>query len=74
MIELDVIEESDSEYASPVVPVKKSDGTIRFCIDYRELNKVTKFDPFPMPTVDDMINKIQSSQFVTTIDLTKCFW
>ena len=49
MQENEVISPSSSPSASPVVPVRKKDGTLRFCIDYRELNLVTKADTFPLP-------------------------
>lgn len=56
MIKMGVIRESNSPYASPVVflycIVKKKDGTIRVCLDYRKLNKLIVFEPDPMPTAD----------------------
>ena len=50
MLDAVVIERADSSYVSPVVMVKKDDGTIRFCIDFRKLNKINTFDGEPMPT------------------------
>ena len=50
MMEMGVIRESSSPYASPVVVVKKKDNTNRVCMDYWRLNKSTVFDPEPMPT------------------------
>ena len=52
MIEMGVVRESSSPYASPVVVVKKEDNTNRVCDGYRKLNKITVFDPGPIPTHD----------------------
>lgn len=74
MLELGVIETSESPYASPVVLVRKKDGTNRFCIDYRKLNKVTLFDPEPMPKPDDIYTKLKGDRYFTKIDLCKGYW
>ena len=55
MLELGVIEKSVSPYSSPVVLVPKKDGSVRFCIDFRKLNKVTEFDAEPMPNMEEVI-------------------
>ena len=52
LLENDIIEESNSEYHSPVVLVKKKDGKFRFCVDYRKLNKITKPLSFPLPRLE----------------------
>ena len=74
MLKLGIIEPSDSPYAAPVVLVKKKDSTIRFCCDYREINKFTEFDPSPMPQIDSVLHKIGKAKFVSKIDLTKGYW
>jgi hypothetical protein len=51
MLKLWVIEESNSPYSSPIVIVKRKDGTNRLCIDVRALNRVTLFDAEPMPNI-----------------------
>lgn len=74
MLELGVIEPSASPWASPVVLVPKRDGTTRFCVDYRRLNDCTVTDPYPMPRVDKLLDKIAQGHYLTTIDLCKGYW
>lgn len=69
MLQLGVIEESYSEWSSPVVFVPKLDGSCRFCNDYRKVNGISKFDGYPMPRVDELID-----QYLTALDLTKGYW
>ena len=63
MIKMGVIRESSSPYASPVVVVKKKDNTNRVCVDYRKLNKLTVFDPEPMPTAEHLFQKLSGDKF-----------
>ena len=74
MLRLNIIEKSDSPYASPIVLVKKTDGTNRFCIDFRKLNKITVFDAEPIPNQDQIFSKLAKDHFFTKIDLTKGYW
>lgn len=64
-----IIQPSNSEYASPIVLVKKKDGNTRVCVDYRELNKKIERPQFPLPIIEDQINELQGSKVFTTIDL-----
>ena len=63
MIELGVIEPSISPYSSPIVLVPKKDGSVRFCIDFRKLNKVTEFDAEPMSNMEEVINGMSGHRF-----------
>ena len=74
MMRMGVIRESNSPYASPVVVVKKKDGSNRVCVDYRKLNKLTVFDPEPMPAAVDLFQKLNGDEFFSKIDLSKGYW
>ncbi|CAJ0960675.1 unnamed protein product [Ranitomeya imitator] len=74
MLKLGVIEESKSGWSSPIVLVPKPDGEWRFCNDYRKLNEVSKFDAYPMPRVDELIERLGPARYITTLDLTKGYW
>ena len=74
MMKMGVIRESNSPYASPVVVVKKRDGSNRVCVDYRKLNKLTIFDPEPMPAAVDLFQKLNGDKFFSKLDLSKGFW
>ena len=74
MLELGVIEKSVSPYSSPVVLVPKKDGSVRFCIDFRKLNKVTEFDAEPMPNMEEVKNRMSGHTFFTRMDCSKGYW
>lgn len=65
---------SQSEWCNPIVLVPKKDGTIRFCIDFRYLNSISKFDSYPTPRIDDLIEKLGKAKYLTTIDLFRGYW
>ena len=69
-----VVEESNSAFASPVVLIPKPDNSIRFCVDYRRLNDITLPDAFPLPRIEDLIDKIGNARFLTKIDLSRGYW
>ena len=74
MLDMNVIEKSTSPYTSPIVIVRKKDGSNRFCIDFRKLNKITLFDCEPMPRADDIFVKLKDDQFFSSLDLSKGYW
>ena len=63
-----------SEWAFPIVLVRKKDGSIRMCVDYRRLNSVSREDAYPMPRIDDLIDRLGKAKFITTLDLTRGYW
>ena len=74
MLSQGVIVPSASPWASPVVLVRKKDGGIRFCVDYRKLNSVTKLDEFPLPRIDDTLDLLAGARYFTTLDLASGYW
>jgi len=74
MLENGVIEPSSANYAAPLIVRKKRDGTLRPVIDYRELNKVTDFDPYPLPTAKDLFCDLQKSKHFAVLDLYSGYW
>ena len=69
MLDQNIISVSTSPWSSPVVLVKKKDGTTRFCIDYRKLNAVTRKDSYPLPRIDDALDALSGSKYFSTLDL-----
>ena len=74
MLNMGVIEPSDSAYSSPVVLVKKKDGAVRFCIDFRALNKIMAFDSEPIPDTEELFAQLAGANFFTKIDLSKGYF
>ena len=74
LLDLGVIRPSKSPFASPVLFVKKQDGSWRLCIDYRALNRVTKKNRYPLPHQDDLIERLRHARYLTKLDLRSGYW
>ena len=74
MLRADVIEPCASPWSSNVVLAKKSDGTLRFCVDYRHLNDLTYKDSYPLPRVDSCLDALGGSKYFSVLDLRSGFW
>ena len=74
LLQLGIIEESNSPWASPIVMVPKSDGTLRLYTDFRKVNAVTVPDPFPLPRVEDLLDRVGKSKYLTKLDMTRGYW
>ena len=74
MLKNDIIQPSNSPWSSPIILVRKRDGSTRFCIDYRKVNSVTRKDAYPLPRVDDILDTLGGSKCFSTLDLKSGYW
>ena len=69
MVSKGFVRSSTSPWGAPVLFVKKKDGSMRLCIDYRKLNKVTIRNQYPLPRIDDLFDQLQGAKVFSNIDL-----
>lgn len=74
MVDAGIVKESSSPYASPIVLVKKKTGEKRLCVDYRALNKRTKKDHYPLPLIDDQLDRLAGNNLFISLDLASGYY
>ena len=74
LLDKGVIRESASPWAAPIVLVKKTDGSLRLCVDYRKLNAVTVPDAYPLPRISDTLDSFSGCSVFSTLDLATGYW
>ncbi|KAF9760668.1 Retrovirus-related Pol polyprotein from transposon [Nosema granulosis] len=73
-LELGIIRETDSPWNSRIMPVTKPDGSLRMCIDYRPVNRVTTKDGYPIPRIDEILDTLSSAKVFSTLDATSGYY
>lgn len=74
MLKGGIIEESNSAWSSPILLVKKKDGSYRFCVDYRKLNAATERDSYPLPYVSHTLDKLRNGHYLSSLDIKSAYW
>ncbi|GFT17701.1 retrovirus-related Pol polyprotein from transposon 17.6 [Trichonephila clavipes] len=74
MLELKIIEPGESDFTSPLILVEAQGKEARPCIDYRRLNKVTRTQFFPLPNIEELLEKVSAAKYTSILDLTRGYW
>jgi hypothetical protein len=74
MLAAGIIRESHGDWSSPPVIVSKKNGKKRFCVDYRQLNKYTEKDKYPLPKIDTLLSEFQGAKYYTSLDMKSGYW
>ena len=74
ILEMGVVRPSTSPYASPIIMVKKKDGSNRVCVDFRKLQKITEVNPEHMTMAEDRFHRLSGKKYLSKIDLSKGYW
>ena len=74
MLDSGVIQRSNSEWASPSVLIRKKDGSVHWCVDYRALNKVTRKDAYPLPLIEECLDSLSGVKFMSTLDMNSGYY
>lgn len=74
MLDLDVVEPSEGPWNNPVLMVPKSDGTLRFCLDCRKLNAVSKGDAYAIPYLPQILDSLKNAKYISSVDFKSSFW
>ncbi|GFX87985.1 retrovirus-related Pol polyprotein from transposon 17.6 [Trichonephila clavipes] len=74
MLELKIIEPGESDFTSPLILVEAQGKEARPCIDYRRLNKVARTQFFPLPNIEELLEKVSAAKYISILDLTRGYW
>lgn len=74
MVQLGVVEPCESPWSSPVLLTPKKDGKLRFCLDSRKLNSITRKDAYKLPYISEILDNLKNAKYLSSIDLSKAFW